>query len=145
MDALERRRPAPCRSSTSRSTSLVTPLRGLGLVQGVGEHLAGHLQHGLAEHLQQPPVGIPGEPLVAGFLGQALDAGVVEPDVQHRLHHPGHRELRPGPDTDQQRVVPVAQPAADLVLQMAQRHGDLDPQVAGFAAHAPGTPGRPRW
>ena len=94
-------------------------LARLGLVQRIGEHLARHLQHGLAEHLQQPPVGIPGEALVAGFLGKPLHAGVVEPDVQHRLHHSGHRERRTGTDADQQRIMAIAEPAADVVLQTA--------------------------
>ena len=110
------------------------PFCGFGLVQRVGEHLARHFQHRLAEHLQQPPVGIPGEPLVTADLREALDAGVVEPDVQHRFHHSGHRELRSGTDTHQQRIVPVAQLAADVVLQLAQRHGDLHPQFARLVA-----------
>ena len=94
------------------------PLGRLRLVQRVGEHLAGHLQHRLAEHLQQPPVGVPGEALVPGLLGEALHAGVVEPDVEHRLHHPRHRKRRSGANTDQQGVVAVAEPAADAVLQL---------------------------
>src|SRR5580692_2680460 len=44
----------------------------LRVIQGVLEVLALDVEHGLAEHLQQAPVGVPGEPLVAGLLGQAL-------------------------------------------------------------------------
>ena len=40
------------------------------LVHRVGELLSVDAQHGLAEHLDQPAVGVPGEPLVAGELGQ---------------------------------------------------------------------------
>ena len=112
----------------------MVPLSVLSLVQRVAEHLAGDFQDGLAEHLQQPPVGVPGEPFVAALLGQPLDAGVVESDVQDGLHHAGHRELGAGPDADQQRVVPIAQPAAEPVFQVPQRHGDLDPQVGRFGA-----------
>ncbi len=106
----------------------------LRLVKRIGEHLAGYPQHRLAEHLQQPPVGIPGEALVAGFLGQALHAGVVEPDVEHRLHHPGHRERRAGTHTHQQRIVAIAEPAAQGVLQLPQGHRDLHAQLTGRAA-----------
>ena len=106
----------------------------LRLVQRIGEHLAGHLQHRLAEHLQQPPVGIPGEALVAGFLGKPLHAGVVKPDVQHRLHHSGHRKRRTGTNTHQQRIVAITEPATDVVLQLPQCHRDLHSQLTGFAA-----------
>ena len=49
-------------------------------------------QNSLAEHLNQAPVRIPGEALVSRDRGQAEHAVVVEPDIQHRLHHSGHRE-----------------------------------------------------
>ena len=132
MSVLERRRPAPRGRPRPARRRSVTPLRRLRLVQRVGEDLAVDVEHRLAEHLQQPPVGVPGEPLVAADLGQALDAGVVQPDVEHRLHHPGHREHRPGTDAHQQRVVPVAQPPAEVVLQLTQRHRHLHPQLARF-------------
>jgi hypothetical protein len=108
--------------------------RRLGGVHRVGEGLAGDAEHGLAEHLQQPAVGVPREALVAAVLGEALDAGVVEPDVQHRLHHPGHRVHGAGADAHQQRVVPVAEAPVEVVLQPAQRHRHLHPQLARLLA-----------
>ena len=45
---------------------------------------------------------------------------------------PGMENLRPGPHTDQQRVVPIAQLAAEPVFQLPQRDGDLDPQLGRF-------------
>ena len=75
-------------------------------------------EHGGAEHLQQPAVGVEGEPLVtAGSRGEPVHRLVVEPDVEHRLHHPGHRELRPGAHRHQQRPVRLAERAAHLLLQ----------------------------
>ena len=103
--------------------------RGLALVQRRREQVPVDPEHGLAEHLDEPPVGVPGEPLVAGELGQPLHGRVVEPDVQDRLHHPGHRELRPGADRDQQRLVEVPEPPADRVLDLPDRERHLDPQL----------------
>ncbi len=60
------------------------------------EQVAVDAEHGLAEHLDEPAVGVPGEAVVAaGLLGQPVDGLVVEPDVEHGLHHPRHGELRP--------------------------------------------------
>ncbi len=64
------------------------------MIERVLEQLALDAHHRLAEHLDQPTVGVEREPLVVGLLGQTQDRLVVEPDVQDRVHHPGHRELR---------------------------------------------------
>ena len=103
--------------------------RALQVVHRVGEQRALDAEHRLAEHRDQAAVGVAGEPLVLGDRGQAADRGVVEPDVEDRLHHPGHRELRPRPHRHQQRVLRIAELAPDLVLQRAQRPGHLHPQV----------------
>ena len=99
------------------------------LVQGVGEQVAVEVQDGLSEHLDQPPVGVPRETFVARLLGQAVHGLVVEPDVQDRLHHPGHRELRPGPHRQQQGIGGVAQRAAHLVFEGVQARPDLVEQL----------------
>ena len=87
----------------------VTPLACLASSRASSKCSPSTSQHGLAEHLDQPAVGVPGEPLVAGLLGQALHRLVVEADVEDGLHHAGHRELRAGAHRDQQRVVGVAE------------------------------------
>jgi hypothetical protein len=46
----------------------------------------------LAEHLQQPPVGVEREPAVAGARRETLDRLVVQAEVEDRVHHPGHRD-----------------------------------------------------
>ena len=108
----------------------------LELVEGVGEDLGLDAEHGGTEHLQQAAVGVHREPLVSALLGQTSDRLVVETDVEHRLHHPGHRHRGPGPDTDQERVRGVAEAASHRLLQRAQVAGDLlgEPvgQVAGL-------------
>ncbi len=106
----------------------------LGLLQRLLEELAVHAQHGLAEHLHQAAVGVPGEALVAGLGGQSEDRGVREADVQHGVHHAGHRELGAGADRDQQRVVRLAELLAHLPLQGGQVLADLRVQGGRLAA-----------
>ncbi len=107
-------------------------LDALGLlcrIEHPGELVALHAKDGLAEHLDQAPVRVPDEPLVSGCLDQALDREVVEADVEHRLHHAGHRVLGSGPHAHQERIDGVAESASDLVLESAQGHGDLHLQI----------------
>ena len=101
-----------CRSSASRSRSFFVPLACLAASMADSNSCALDVQHGLAEHLDQAPVGVPREPLAAGLLGQAVHRLIGQADVEHRLHHAGHGELGAGPDADQQRVRVVAELAA---------------------------------
>jgi hypothetical protein len=124
------------------------PLHG---VQRLDEQCIVDTEHGLAEHRDEPPVGVPGEPLVPGHTGQTADRHVVQPDVEDRLHHPRHRELRPGPHRHQQRILRVPELTADPVLQRPQRARHLHPERRRHHAVgqvAPARPGRhrePRW
>ena len=73
-------------------------LGALRLLRGIDrvlEGLALDVEYRLAEHLDQPPVGIPGEPLAARLLRQAVHRLIGQADVQHGLHHPRHGELGP--------------------------------------------------
>ena len=92
----------------------------LGGFDGVLEVLAVDVEDGLAEHLDQAAVGVPGEPLVAGLLGQALHRLIRQADVQDGVHHARHGELRPGPDADQQRVGRIAELAVNRRFQLIQ-------------------------
>ncbi len=103
-------------------------------VQGAGEDLRLDAQHGGAEHLEQPAVGVHREALVGALRGQAADGLVVEADVEDRLHHPGHRELRAGADADQQGVGRVAEPASHRVLERLQPLVDLTVETLGYVA-----------
>ena len=47
--------------------------------------------HDVAEHVDQPAVGVVGEPLVAGRVGEADDRLVVQAEVEDRVHHARHR------------------------------------------------------
>nr|BFE69143.1 hypothetical protein GCM10020092_024440 [Actinoplanes digitatis] len=108
---------------------------GFRLFQRVREFLAGHVADGLSEHLNEPPVRVPGEALVAaGLCREARDALVVEPDVEHGLHHAGHREGGTRTHRDQQRVARVTQPTAHRGLQRGEMGVDLLGQPGGVVA-----------
>jgi hypothetical protein len=90
--------------------------------------------HDVAEHLDQPAVGVPREARIAGALGQALDGLVVEAEVQDRVHHAGHRVARAAAHGDEQRVRRVAEAAAGLGLEAREGVVDGRAQPVGRAA-----------
>ncbi len=51
------------------------------------------VQHNFAEHLDKAAVGIVGEALVTRQCHQTLYRFVIYAQVQHGVHHAGHREL----------------------------------------------------
>ena len=77
----------------------------------------GDVVDGLAEHLDQPAVAIARELLVARRARETRDRLVVEPDVEDRVHHPGHRDRRARADGDEQRVGGVAEALSRLFLE----------------------------
>jgi hypothetical protein len=112
----------------------VRALLALHLVQGVLEELAVDVEHGLAEHLDQPAIGVPGEPLAAGLLRQPLHRLVVEADVEDGLHHPGHGGGGTGAHRHQQRVGRVAERLVHGLLQVGEVFADLGVQFGRGAA-----------
>ena len=117
----------------------------LGVVDRLLEVLALDVQDGLAEHLEQAPVGVPGEPLVAGLLGQALHRLVGQADVQDGFHHAGHGEFRPGPHADQQRVGRIAELAAHCLFQLVEVAPRFRRPGLPGCCRARGSNGTPRW
>ena len=109
-------------------------LAPLELVERVLEPLPVDVLDGLAEHLDQPAVGVPREPRVVRLDREPVHRVVVEPDVEDGLHHPGHRELRPRPHRHQQGVIRVAQLLAPRRLQRRQVLGDLRVQPLGHGS-----------
>ena len=81
-------------------------------------------QHDFAEHLDEPAVGIVGEPLVFRQLRQPLNAFIVKPEVEDGVHHPRHREHRTGANGNKERVVWVAEAFVRKFFELA--HGFLD-------------------
>ena len=81
----------------------------------------------------EAPVGVVGEAAVARADGDRLDGLVVQPQVEDRVHHPGHRERRPGPHADEQRVLAGPQAPAHALLHPGQRVGHLLVEPVGPA------------
>mmetsp|Transcript_22629 Transcript_22629/g.70837 ORF Transcript_22629/g.70837 Transcript_22629/m.70837 type:complete len:790 (-) Transcript_22629:118-2487(-) len=69
-----------------------------------------HAQHDVAVHGDEAPVAVEREPLVPRPPGEADHRLVVQPEVQHGVHHAWHRVARPGAHAHQERVVGVAEP-----------------------------------
>jgi hypothetical protein len=104
----------------------------LGGVQRLVEVLAVHPEDGLAEHLDEAAVGVPGEPLVVGLGREPGHRVVVEPDVEDGVHHPRHGELRAGAYRDQQGTVRLAELLAHGGFQCVQVLRDLLTQLRGL-------------
>ncbi len=99
--------------------------RGLRRVEGMLEQRAVDAEHDPPVHRDEPAVRVVGEALVVGAGCEALHALVVEPEVEDRVHHPGHRELGAGTHADEQRVGGVSELAAHLRFQLGDLGGDL--------------------
>jgi hypothetical protein len=86
-------------------------------------------EHHVGEHHDEATVGVVREARVLGGSDQALERFRVEAQVQDRVHHPGHRELRAGSDREEQRVPRVAETAAHVLLHVAERRLHLLPET----------------
>ena len=107
-----------CRPSTLRAV--------LAAVRMCSNSRLRNLEDDVGVHLDEPPVGVEREAAVAGASRQPFDGPIVEPEVQDRVHHSGHRELRPRPDRNQKRIVVVAEPLCPAsASSRAKRFGHL--------------------
>jgi len=92
----------------------------LGVLQQVLEMMMVDAEHHLSVHLDEAPVAVIGEALVAAALGEAVDGLIVEPEIEHRIHHPRHRRAGARAHRDQQRVRGIAEGEADAPLELLQ-------------------------
>jgi hypothetical protein len=107
---------------------------GLGGLERVLEHVATDAEHDPAVHGDEPAVRVVGEARVARGLGEPLDTGVVEAEVEDGVHHAGHRELGARPHTDEQRIERIAEFATHLLFELEDMLGDLGVELVGPAA-----------
>jgi hypothetical protein len=107
-----------------------------GVLDGIvdAEALMRDAVDGLAEHLDQPAIAVPGELLVPRRPPETDDGLVVEPDVEDRVHHPRHRDRRSRADRDEQRIVGVAEVLPGLLLEPLDVLRDLLVEAGDFAS-----------
>ena len=107
---------------------------GLGGLERVLEHVAADAEHDPAVHGDEPAVRVVRESRVARGLGEPLDTGVVEAEVEDGVHHAGHRELGARANTDEQRIERIAEFATHLLFELEDVLGDLCVELVGPAA-----------
>ena len=95
------------------------------------EALGLHAVHDLAVHLDQAAVGVPGEAIVPGHVGEAAHRVAVQTEVENRVHHARHRDRRARADRQQQGIRLVAEALARLLLQSPHVLGDLCLEARG--------------
>jgi hypothetical protein len=83
--------------------------------------------HDVAEHVEEATVGVVGEP-VATLDGQPRGHLVVEPQVEHRVHHTGHGHRGTGADREEEWLLGVAEARAHVLLHPLQAVDDFLPQ-----------------
>jgi hypothetical protein len=87
--------------------------------------------HHLAVHLDQASVRVVGEAAVAGRASEPVGRGVVETEVEDRVHHPRHRDGGARPHRDEERLRLVAEPQPTPLLEGAQVLVDLGVEPVG--------------
>ena len=104
-----------------------------------------NIHHHTAEHLNQSPIEIKDETL-AGLEYHLLCHCVVESDIEHRVHHPRHREFGTRTTGHQQRILEVSELPSHLRFHRFQPFQHLVPhsfrelftgfqkRVAGFGS-----------
>ena len=60
------------------------------IVENVLKHAMIHIEHDVGIHLNEAPIAVVGEARVARFRRQTLDGGVVETQIEDRIHHARH-------------------------------------------------------
>ncbi len=78
-------------------------------------------EHHVGIHRDEAAIAVVGKAAVAGDFRQRLHGHVVEAEVEHRIHHAGHRGARAGAHRDEQRIVGVAELAAGDARDVIER------------------------
>ena len=99
--------------------------RFLHRVQLVLERVLRNLEDDVAEHLDEAAIAVHRKTPVLRARFQPLDGPVVQAQVENRVHHAGHRELRARPDRHEERVVVGAERGARGLLELLEMLGDL--------------------
>jgi hypothetical protein len=77
-----------------------------------------NIQHDVAKHLDQSPIGIGCKPWILAPLSQRLHTLVVQAEIENRIHHARHGKLCARADAYQQRVLALSELLALPLLEM---------------------------
>ena len=86
-------------------------------------------EHHVRIHGDEAPVAVIGETLVAGFFRQRRDGHVVEPEIEHSIHHSRHRRARSRAHRDQERIFAVAKSLSGDATDLGESRLDLRLQI----------------
>ncbi len=82
------------------------------VLQNLLEQLVVEAEHHVGIHLDEAAIGVVGEAAVSRAPRQSLDGLIVEAEIEHGVHHAGHRGARARADRNQQRVFNLAESCA---------------------------------
>ena len=88
----------------------------LQLFEGILKQAVIDLHHHIGIHLDEAAVAVIGKAFVIGPSGKSGDGGVVQAEIQDRVHHSRHRGTRAGPHRDQKRVFRIGKPGPGFGL-----------------------------
>ncbi len=88
-------------------------------------------EHDLPVHLDEPPIAVIRKTLVSALARQPDNRLVVETEIEHGIHHPGHRNPSSRPHRHEQRIVRIAKPHAERALERSEPVGHPIPQLGG--------------
>ncbi len=98
-------------------------------LEGLVEALGLHVHDDAPEHADEAAIGVPAEALVARELDEAGQGLLVEAEVEDRVHHARHRELRARADRHEQRVLRIAEALAGALLDLLHGAQDVVPEA----------------
>ena len=91
------------------------------------------IERDFSEHMDEAEVGVIGEARIAGERRQAFGSGIVQSQVQNRVHHARHGEARAGANAQQQRIFGIAEFLAELRFEFRQSGKHLLVDLGGNA------------
>ena len=104
------------------------------ILQDLLEQLVIEAEHHVGIHLDEAAIGVVGEAPVARAPRQALDGLVVEAEIEHGVHHAGHRGARARAHRHQQRILHLAEARADDLADLIERRAHHRLQLVGQLA-----------
>ena len=92
-------------------------------------------QHDVAIHGDEAPIAVQSEAAIAGLGRERVNRHVVEPEIEHGVHHAGHRCTSAGAHRDEERIFAVAELLSGDAADLHERRIDLPLQIfrIGFA------------